>query len=167
MKKLNRSILRRINYCIGFILSLLGVSCVGLVPEYGPAPIDPLGPFEDAYGTPYAEFQISGRIENAQKQAIKGIEVSIRENNNYYNPDPLAKDTTGLDGTFEFNFTEFPVNELQIIAHDIDSTADGSYKSNSTLITLEYKKDPNNAWHSSTEVNDIVITLEEKEQNNE
>lgn len=161
MKKLNRSILRRINYCIGFILSLLGVSCVGLVPEYGPAPIDPLGPFEDAYGTPYAEFQISGRIENAQKQAIKGIEVSIRENNNYYNPDPLAKDTTDADGSFEFSFTEFPVNELLITTHDIDSTADGSYQSNSIQITPEYKDDPNNGWHSSTEIKDIVITLEE------
>ena len=164
MKKLNRSILRKINYCIGLILPLFGVACNVLVPEYGVP--EPLDPFEDAYGCPYAEFQISGRVENSQKQAIKGIEVSIKQTNNPYKQATLAKDTTDADGSFEFSFTEFPVNELLITTHDIDSTADGSYQPNSIQITPEYKDDPNNTWHSSTEINDIVITLEEKEQNN-
>ena len=164
MKKLNRSILRRINYCIGFILSLLGVSFSGcMASKYGI--LEPLDPFEDAYGVPYAEFQISGRVENSQKQAIKGIEVSIKQTNNPYKQAPLAKDTTDADGSFEFSFTEFPVNELLITTHGIDSTADGSYQSNSIQITPEYKDDPNNTWHSSTEINDIVITLEEKDNN--
>ena len=159
MKKLNRSILRKINYCIGLILPLFGVACNVLVPEYGVP--EPLDPFEDAYGVPYAEFQISGRVENSQKQAIKGIEVSIKQTNNPYKQATLAKDTTDADGSFEFSFTEFPVNELLITTHDLDSTENGSYQSNSIQITPEYKDDPNNDWHSSTEINDIVITLEE------
>ena len=159
MKKLNRSILRKINYCIGLILPLFGVACNVLVPEYGVP--EPLDPFEDAYGVPYAEFQISGRVENSQKQAIKGIEVSIKQTNNPYKQATLAKDTTDADGSFEFSFTEFPVNELLITTLDIDSTENGSYQSNSIQITPEYKDDPNNDWHSSTEINDIVITLEE------
>ena len=163
MKKLNRSILRKINYCIGLILPLFGVACNVLVPEYGVP--EPLDPFEDAYGCPYAEFQISGRVENSQKQAIKGIEVSIKQTNNPYKQALLAKDTTDADGSFEFSFTEFPVNELLITTLDIDSTENGSYQSNSIQITLEYKDDPNNDWHSSTEINDIVITLEEKDNN--
>ena len=163
MKKLNRSILRKINYCIGLILPLFGVACNVLVPEYGVP--EPLDPFEDAYGVPYAEFQISGRVENSQKQAIKGIEVSIKQTNNPYKQAPLAKDTTDADGSFEFSFTEFPVNELLITTLDIDSTENGSYQSNSIQITPEYKDDPNNDWHSSTEINNIVITLEEKDNN--
>jgi putative lipoprotein (rSAM/lipoprotein system) len=162
MKKLNRSILRKINYCIGLILPLFGVACNVLVPEYGVP--EPLDPFEDAYGVPYAEFQISGRVENSQKQAIKGIEVSIKQTNNPYKQTPLAKDTTDADGSFEFSFTEFPVNELLITTLDIDSTENGSYQSNSIQITPEYKDDPNNGWHSSTEINDIVITLEEEKK---
>ena len=164
MKKLNRSILRRINYCIGFILSLLGVSFSGcMASKYGI--LEPLDPFEDAYGVPYAEFQISGRVENSQKQAIKGIEVSIKQTNNPYKQATLAKDTTDADGSFEFSFTEFPVNELLITTLDIDSTENGSYRRNFMQITPEYKDDPNNTWHSSTEINDIVITLEEKDNN--
>jgi putative lipoprotein (rSAM/lipoprotein system) len=126
--------------------------------------LEPLDPFEDAYGVPYAEFQISGRVENSQKQAIKGIEVSIKQTNNHYKQTPLVKDTTDADGSFEFSFTEFPVNELLITTHDIDSTADGSYQSNSIQIMPEYKDDPNNGWHSSTEINNIVITLEEEKK---
>jgi putative lipoprotein (rSAM/lipoprotein system) len=158
MKKLNRSILRQINYCIGFILSLLGVSFTGCASKYGYPPI------QCEYGVPQAEYQISGRVENSQKQAIKGIEVSIKQTNNPYKQTPLAKDTTDADGSFEFSFTEFPVNELLITTHDIDSTADGSYQSNSIQITPEYKDDPNNTWHSSTEINNIVITLEEEKK---
>lgn len=159
MKKLNRSILRKINYCIGFILSLLGVSFTGCsTVEYGCPPI------QCEYGVPSADYQISGRVENSQKQAIKGIEVSIKQTNNPYKQTPLAKDTTDADGSFEFSFTEFPVNELLITTLDIDSTENGSYQSNSIQITFEYKDDPNNTWHSSTEINDIVITLEEEKE---
>jgi putative lipoprotein (rSAM/lipoprotein system) len=113
---------------------------------------------------PQADYQISGRVENSQKQAIKGIEVSIKQTNNPYKQTPLAKDTTDADGSFEFSFTEFPVNELLITTLDIDSTENSSYQSNSIQITPEYKDDPNNGWHSSTEINDIVITLEEEKK---
>ena len=160
MKNFNRSIIRKINYCIGLIISLFSVACDNTTTP----PIDPLDNFKDAYGVPYAEFQISGRIENSQKQAIKGIEVSIKQTNNPYKQDLLAKDTTDIDGSFEFNFTEFPVDELLITTHDIDSTADGSYQPNSVKITPEYKNDPNSAWHSSTEISDIIITLEEEKK---
>ena len=162
MKKLNRSILRKINYCIGLILPLFGVACNVLVPEYGVP--EPLDPFEDAYGVPYAEFQISGRVENSQKQAIKGIEVSIKQTNNPYKQTPLAKDTTDADGSFEFSFTEFPVNELLITTLDIDSTENGSYRRDSVLITPEFKDVPGSNWHHTTEVKDIVITLEEEKK---
>ena len=163
MKKLNRSILRKINYCIGLIISLFSVACDNTTTP----PIDPLDNFKDAYGVPYAEFQISGRIENSQKQAIKGIEVSIKQTNNPYKQDLLAKDTTDIDGSFEFNFTEFPVDELLITTHDIDSTENGSYRRDSVLITPEFKDVPDNNWHHTAEVKDIIITLEEQDKEEE
>jgi hypothetical protein len=64
MKKLNRSILRKINYCIGLIFSLFGItSCEEI---------------SDKYGVPLADYQISGRVENAQKQGIKDIKVYMK-----------------------------------------------------------------------------------------
>lgn len=159
MKKLNRSILRRINYCIGFILSFLGMSIFTSC-EYGCPPI------QCEYGTPSADYQISGRVENAQKQGLKGIKVSLKEPNyGIFEGNPYTTDTTTTDGTFSMNFTDFPENEFWLIAEDIDSTENSSYRRDSVLITPEFKDVPGSNWHHTAEVKDIVITLEKKEEN--
>ena len=156
MKKLNRSILRRINYCIGFILSLLGVSFAGCT-------ICP--PIQCEYGTPQADYQISGRVENAQKQGIRGIKISLKEPNyNTFEENPFCTDTTTTDGTFSMNFTDFPKNKIWLIAEDVDSTENGSYRRDSVLITPEFKDVPGSNWHHTAEVKDIVITLEEEKK---
>ena len=113
MKKLNRSILRKINYCIGLIFSLFGItSCEEIRVEYG---------------VPSADYQISGRVENAQKQGIKGIKVSLKEPNyDIFEGNPHATDTTTTDGAFYIKCTNFPGNEFWLIAEDIDSTENGS-----------------------------------------
>ena len=159
MKKLNRSILRRINYCIGFILSFLGMSIFTSC-EYGCPPI------QCEYGTPSADYQISGRVENAQKQGIRGIKVSLKDPiYDIYEGKSHTTDTTNTDGTFSMNFTDFPKNEFWLIAEDIDSTENGSYRRDSVLITPEIKDVPGSNWHHTAEVKDIVITLEENEEN--
>ena len=156
MKKLNRSILRRINYCIGFILSLFGMTIFASC-EYGCPPI------QAEYGVPSADYQISGRVENAQKQGIKGIKVSLKEPNyGIFEGNPHATDTTTTDGAFEINCREFPEREIWLIAEDIDSTENGSYRRDSVLITPEFKDVPGSNWHHTAEVKDIVITLEEE-----
>ena len=151
MKKLNRSILRKINYCIGLIFSLFGItSCEEI---------------SDKYGVPLAEYQISGRVENAQKQGIKGIKVSLKEPNyDIFEGNPHATDTTTTDGAFYIKCTNFPGNEFWLIAEDIDSTENGSYRRDSVLITPEFKDVPGSNWHHTAEVKDIVITLEEEKK---
>ena len=162
MKKLNRSILRKVNYCIGFILSLFGMTIFASC-EYGCPPI------QAKYGVPQAEYQISGRVENAQKQGIQGVKVYMRTAEAYeynmFEGNPNAADTTTTDGAFYIKCTEFPENEIWLIAEDIDSTENGSYRRDSVLITPEFKNVPGSNWHHTAEVKDIVITLEEKEQN--
>ena len=151
MKKINRSILRKINYCIGLIFSLFGItSCEEI---------------SDKYGVPLADYQISGRVENAQKQGIKGIKVSLKEPNyDIFEGNPHATDTTTTDGAFYIKCTNFPGNEFWLIAEDIDSTENGSYRRDSVLITPEFKDVPGNNWHHTAEVKDIVITLEEEKK---
>ena len=162
MKKLNRSILRKINYCIGFILSLFGMTIFASC-EYGCPPI------QCEYGTPSADYQISGRVENAQKQGIKGIKVYMKSAMNYdydtFEGNPTTADTTTTDGSFAINCREFPEREIWLVAEDIDSTENGSYRRDSVLITPELKDVPGSNWHHTAEVKDIVITLEEN--NNE
>ena len=161
MKKLNRSILRKINYCIGFILSIFGLTTF-MSCEYGCPPVTA------EYGVPQADYLISGRVENAQKKGIQGIKVYMRTAEAYeynmFEGNPTAADTTTTDGVFEINCTEFPEREIWLVAEDIDSTENGSYKRDSVLITPEFKDVAGSNWRHTAVVNDVVITLEEEKE---
>ena len=155
MKKLNRSILRKVNYCIGFFLSLIGISFTGCVPKYGCPPI------ECAYGTPSADFHISGRVENNLGKSIEGIKISV------YNPQN-SLDTTSADGSFKIDlYGHWPEEEITLFASDIDSTENGHYKTDTIYISPNYERDPNNSWNQIANIDNVVITLEEEKDNNE
>ena len=156
MKKLNRSILRKINYCIGFILSLFGLatfsSCMS---KYG-CPI-----VEDMYGTPSAEFHISGRVKNKLGKGVEGIKVSVYSQQN-------SLDTTSADGSFKIDlYGHWPEEEITLFASDIDSTENGHYKTDTIYISPNYERDPNNSWNQIANIDNVVITLEEEKENNE
>ena len=151
MKKLNRSILRKINYCIGFILSLFGLatfsSCMS---KYG-CPI-----VEDMYGTPSADFHISGRVENNLGKSIEGIKISV------YNPQN-SLDTTSADGSFKIDlYGHWPEEEITLFASDIDSTQNGYYKTDTIYLSPKYEDDPNSNWNRIANIDNVVITLEEE-----
>ena len=151
MKKLNRSILRKINYCIGFILSLFGMTIFSSC-EYGCPPI------QAEYGTPSADFHISGRVENNLGKSIQGIKISV------YNPQN-SLDTTSADGSFKIDlYGHWPEEEITLFANDIDSTENGHYKTDTIYISPEYKKDPNNSWNRIANIDNVVITLEEEKK---
>ena len=159
MKKINRSILHKVNYCIGFILSLFGITFQSCAPMYGP-PINP----EDipvAYGTPSAEFHISGRVENKLGKSIEGIKISL-----YSEENPV--DTTNADGSFNIDVYDYwPDKKITLIASDIDSTENGSYKTDTIYLSPKYEDDPNNGWNQIANIDNVVITLEEEKDNNE
>ena len=56
----------------------------------------------------------------------------------------------------------FPDDEICIVARDIDSTENGSYKSDTIMIDVQYTSDPNNHWNNISHIENIVITLEEE-----
>lgn len=129
MKKLNRSILRRINQCIALILSLLGIVACNK-------------PIEDdtlcMYGVPLEEFKISGRVENKLGEGISNIKISS------IHQEPL--DTTNYDGSFNFSLYETGPFGMELVFQDIDSIENGHYKTktiyyssetNDLIVTLE------------------------------
>ena len=77
---------------------------------------------------------------------------------------PFVADTTTTNGAFEINCREFPEREIWLVAEDIDSTENGSYKRDSVLITPEFKDVAGSNWRHTAEVKDIVITLEEEKK---
>ena len=146
MKKLNRKLLRSINQCIAFILSLISIasfqSCVAMYgtppPELPDTPQDTIqndtipttndtipGNNDNdsipdipvAYGTPTAEFHISGRVENRLGKSVKGIRISLLGNN--------SEDVTDKDGTFQIDdYGHWPDTKITLVANDIDANAD-------------------------------------------
>ena len=156
MKKMHSSLLHRLNSCIAFLLSLIGVASLNsCAEEYGPLPPD-MHPVE--YGTPTADFYISGRVENKLQQGVPGIDISINE---YGYATSLG--ATEEDGSFDFAIGGlFPDDEICIVARDIDSTENGSYKSDTIMIDVQYTRDPNNYWNNISHIENIVITLEEE-----
>lgn len=152
MKKVQRSVLLKINCLIASLLSLIGVmtfdSCA-----YG-CPID----LPSAYGTPTADFYVNGRVENRLSEGIAGIEVRIDDTNELY-----GVTTTQDDGSFTIRAgSTFPVDEFYLVATDVDSTENGLYKTDSVLVRPQYIKNPNNSWNQVGHTGPIIITLEEE-----
>ena len=147
MKNINRKVLRFINSCIAVILPLLGIaSCEN--------PDDMMC----MYGTPSAEFHISGRVKNKLGENIEGIKISLNTEEN-----PV--DTTNADGSFNIDiYGRWPDKEIRLIVNDIDSTENGSYKTNTIYLSPKYQRDPNNSWNQIANIEDVVITLDEEDK---
>ena len=185
MKKLNRKMLRTANKCIAFLLSLISMaslqSCMAMYgtppPELPNTPQDTIQndtipttndtipgnngnndsipDIPVAYGTPTAEFHISGRVENRLGKGIKGIRINLMEGNK-------PADVTDKDGSFEIDsYGTFPTSKIMLIANDIDPNADGHYKTDTIHISPQYKGDPNNSWNEIANIDNVVFTLEE------
>ena len=119
-----------------------------------------------AYGVPTVDFHISGRVENRLSKGISGIEVTIKDrSSNYYYESAI--DTTGVDGYFEINCSDFDHDsKFWLVAKDIDSTENGSYKSDSILFIVPCDKiGDDDYWLHSHDITekDLIFVLEEKE----
>ena len=119
-----------------------------------------------AYGVPTVDFHISGRVENRLSQGISGIEVTIKDrSSNYYYESAI--DTTSVDGYFEINCSDFyHDSKFWLVAKDIDSTENGSYKSDSILFIVPCDKiGDDDYWRHSHDITecDLIFVLEEKE----
>lgn len=119
-----------------------------------------------AYGVPTVDFHISGRVENRLSQGISGIEVTIKDrSSNYYYESAI--DTTSVDGYFEINCSDFyHDSKFWLVAKDIDSTENGSYKSDSILFIVPCDKiGDDDYWLHSHDITekDLIFVLEEKE----
>ncbi len=149
MKKLNRSILRKINRCITFILPLLGIAaCETIKPAYGIEIPDP----------DCMRASIHGRVETKLNTPIPNIRVSATNKDMEYIRETNCDDLGNFSIYYETNKPD-TLQEINLIFTDIDGMKYGSFKSDTINIPLEYED-------NFAEVTDLVITLEEKKQNN-
>ena len=119
-------VLRFLNFILVSILACFGVSSTKQVMAM--------------YGVPSGEFQVSGRVENLKSKPIKKIEVEVQD----VQYRSLGVDTTAKDGVFQIDYRGWPHREVYLISKDIDACCNGSYKSDTMLVKLDY---PQQGWN--------------------
>mgnify|MGYP005933250789 FL=1 len=156
MKKVSTSLLKSINWLLGGILALLGFSaCDGGA---------------DMYGTPYANFTIKGKVVNEGSAPIPDIEIKCLaehhgDSRSWFDTIPAV--STSSAGTFTCQFEEFPTGKLRIIATDVDGALNGSYKKDSTDITVSGNdyKGGKGGWFKGSVEKEVNFILKEEIKN--
>lgn len=147
MKHILTKRLRFLNGIGSFLLMLLGFGCSAGVEEYG---------------TPYATFQIKGRVGTANQEGIPNIQLASIFGEN----DTSAVTKTETDGSFEINFSYVPLTDLKIAAEDVDGDKNGSYLPTVQEIHLTEKdfRGGDGNWYAGEVEKEITISLKEKEK---
>ncbi len=151
------------------LLSLLGfstaVASCEIVNEWGG------GGAVCMYGTPSADYVFNVDVKDVENNApIEGIRVSAISRNNYVSParvDTLISGQTLADGKVKLSFGDFPKNEFEVVADDIDGAENGGeFSTASTTITIDnkdYKNPGESGWYRGTATKNATIKLSKKE----
>ena len=114
----------------------------------------------EMYGTPWADYEVKGKVLDADGDPIKGIKVSLIEDQ--YN----SQSTQSLEnGTFKVSLGTIPFNKLKLTAQDIDGAEKGADFEEKTVeldfSKIEYTGDKD-ALYSGKKSREQDIVLEEK-----
>lgn len=108
------------------LLSLLGYSCENSL----------TGPNE--YGSPYAEFEVKGRVTDSENNPIRDIRINVRFENRYAN---TFESSTNTDAEGRFTAVTDVMNASDgiglIKAEDMDGTKNGGlFKADSVSVAI-------------------------------
>lgn len=114
----------------------------------------------EMYGTPWADYEVKGKVLDADGDPIKGIKVSLIEDQ--YN----SQSTQSLEnGTFKVSLGTIPFDKLKLTAQDIDGADNGGEFEDKTL-ELDFSKvaytGENDGWYHGKKSLEQNIVLEEK-----
>lgn len=117
----------------------------------------------EMYGTPWADYEVKGKVLDADGDPIKGIKVSLIEDQ--YN----SQSTQSLEnGTFKVSLGTIPFDKLKLTAQDIDGAENGGEFEEKT-VELDFSKveatGDKGAWYSGKFSIEQNIVLEEKTNN--
>lgn len=164
MKKFNNSIFKITNWLLTGFLTLLGFACSDENREDG-------GTVEE-YGTPYATYEIKGKVINENESPIPNIEIQSESRMGYSDtsiykpitPDSEKNVKTNQDGNFTAQYGAFPTDTIRIIA--IDGSSNNSFLNDTIKIGLKNEDyTGGNKWYKGAVKKDITIKM--KRKNNE
>ena len=102
-----------------WLLTMLGfssmVSCDGDINQHA-----------DMYGTPSADYEIKGKVLDADGDPIKGIKVEVQTYVVRPEPVTIQRKFSLDDGTYDASVQTFPVSKLRLVAQDVDGAENGA-----------------------------------------
>lgn len=103
------------------------------------------------YGTPITRFHVKGKVTDDAGEALKNIQVVVRQG---WNNDPQDADTIYTDANGEFQSNELScvgIGEQKVYFHDVDGEENGgTFKSDSVRLSGMEKKQMENGsgWYN-------------------
>ena len=118
------------------------------------------------YGTPYAEYEVKGRVSDSEGTPISGIKVSMGEEGSL---DSVA--VTDADGRFHVIHGTFPFrdNTFDIQFTDIDGEAGGGLFEEKTVTVQAEMVEEGDGWDEGDYAvpEEVEVTLYPKTDNGE
>ena len=122
----------------------------------------------EEYGTPYAEYEVKGRVSDAEGTPVQGIRVSMGESQSSYLDSVAVTDAEGrfhvIHGTFPFRDNTF---EMQFT--DIDGEAGGGLFEEQTVTVQAEMTEEGDGWDEGDYAvkEDVNVMLELKKDSGE
>lgn len=148
---MSRKIIKNYNRLLAFLLSILGVGSTATFTACGPVG----GGCE--YGTPHADFKISGVVIDEQNQKIQGIKVVMQYDSVY----------TDTDGKYKISVQEFPTDQTFPISFiDIDGDKNGKLQELDTMVEFKNPEFNNGSgsWYDGETSKEFNISMKNEKE---
>ena len=167
--------IKRYRNFLSYVLALLGFAgCTRIEPPMYGTP-DMYGPLPVEYGTPHADFRVSGMVRDENGQPLKGIRVAIVsedlaraywEGRTSVGPnDTLYSDASGKFGR-DYSATMFGApGKMELKFEDVDGAENGGEFSTGSQVVTQFDqiKKPDGRWYQGAYQAEVNQTLKKKE----
>ncbi|MBR2947308.1 MAG: radical SAM-associated putative lipoprotein [Bacteroidales bacterium] len=146
-----------------WLFGLLGISMTG-------CSINSCETIKCEYGVPHAEFEVKGKVIDADtRNAVTGVSVTLHEvryNNGKNTPEKYPMDSTVVNTNGEFTLygNGFPNDVMFVKVRDLDTQSDGNYPEKVVEISLQNTEQGTGSWDNGTYSSDVLIELKEISQ---
>ena len=162
MKKINRKFVKGTNWALAGLMSFFGFS--SCVPMY-------------EYGTPHAEFAVSGKVTDTEGNALSGIKVGVpgvdfhQKSTSTFTPSyPVISNEVNVtlytkdNGSFEYSHVGIPTNDsINIKLKFEDVSENARFESDSTKVTFfSSELKGGKGWDEGKAKKEINIKLKRK-----
>lgn len=137
----------------------------------------PREPQVTVYGVPTVDFNVKGRVTDANGKPVKGLQVIFIDSridpenlpeNEYWDAElRRMSDTTDTKGEFEVNASDRPWEQMRVLVRDIDGVKNGSFQDQ--LVDVQFGEPeagdkPVSKWKLGTKHAEVTIKMKRKKK---